>query len=200
MRKRIDDQLLVFNGLNGEYLAQIIAVKPKLIELTLSEQVRIAKPKRQVNLIFAPIKHTRMSFLLEKATELGATKLIPIQTKHSVVDKINLDKWNIYIKEATEQCRRLDMPEIIAMTSLTRLLKNWPLDKQIILCNEQENSLSIHQIKKTDNMTIMIGPEGGFSSEELSLLLAQKFITSVHLGENILRSETAALAALSILS
>lgn len=205
MRKKVKDQLLIFNDKNGEYLAEILEINHKKILFGLIKQIRIPEATKEINLIFAPIKQARINFLLEKATELGATKLTPIQTKHSVVDKINLTKWHIYIKEATEQCGRLALPVIEDLESLDKFLAKWDVNKKIILCNETEDSLHMAQHLKTlDNndelINIMIGPEGGFSSQELENLTSKSFVTSVHLGERILRAETAALAALALTS
>ena len=202
MRKRIKDQLLIFNNRNGEYLVEIADINAKKITFKIIEHVRLPKPEREINLVFAPIKQARIGFLLEKATELGATKLIPIQTKHSVVDKVNQTKWQIYVKEAAEQCGRLSIPEITDLVSLDRFLTDWPNSKSIILCNEKEKLLSLSQhllnLDQADAVTIMIGPEGGFSSQELLMLTSKDYITSVHLGERILRAETATLVGLAL--
>ena len=201
MRKKVKDQILIFNPTNGEYLAEISAITNKQITFKLIEHVRQATKEQDINLIFAPIKQSRISFLLEKATELGATQLSPIQTHHSVVDKINSTKWQVYVKEAAEQSGRLSIPTIHPLESLDKFLSNWPEDQQIILCNEKENNLHMATFlikNKPQNINIMIGPEGGLSAKELDLLISKKFITSVHLGTRILRAETASLAALAL--
>lgn len=202
MRKKTHSQLLVFNKESGEFLAEIIEISNKKIILKLLEKIKDYQEEQYINLIFAPIKQSRIDFLLEKVTELGVTKLTPIQLKHSVVDKINLNKWHIYVKEAAEQCGRLSLPEINPLETLNKFLSQWPEDQQIILCNEKEKDLSLAKYLKTSakKINIMIGPEGGFSEQELLMLMAKKFITSVHLGPRILRSETAALCALSLIS
>jgi 16S rRNA (uracil1498-N3)-methyltransferase len=203
MRKKEGDHLLIFNSVDGEYLAEIIEITKKKVSFKPIEKIRKPKEEREINLIFAPIKQARMSFLLEKATELGVTHLTPVQTKHSVVDKINLTKWNIYIKEASEQCRRISLPNIMPLQTIDKFLNSWPKDNKIILCNEKEGSLALsdylRELPKDMPVNIMIGPEGGFSAQELKTLSSKDFITSVHLGDNILRAETAALAALSML-
>lgn len=202
MRKKIGDQVLLFNSSNGEYLAEFKSISNKNILFELIEKTREAEQEREINLIFAPIKQNRMMFLLEKATELGVSTLIPIETQHSVVDKINLTKWQIYIKEAAEQCTRISLPKINNLRKLHYLIEQWDPNNPIILCNEKENNLSLSDHLKSYNtstpITIMIGPEGGFSKEELQYLNSFDFIKSVHLGSRILRAETSALAALAI--
>jgi 16S rRNA (uracil1498-N3)-methyltransferase len=191
---------LLFNGMDGEYLAEIKEISSKKIIFSLLKQTRVREEEVEINRIFAPIKQARINFLLEKATELGVTRFIPVETQHSVVDKINLTKWNIYLKEATEQCGRLSVPVIEEITKLDKFLLSWPEDRQIILCNETEKSFPLSQCLKMPKYNIMIGPEGGFSAQELLKLSEKRFITSVHLGKRILRAETAALVAVSYFS
>lgn len=199
MRKKIGDKILIFNGIDGEYLAEITSLDKNKILFSLLEKTQNQTDEKEINLIFAPIKHPRILFLLEKATELGVTKFIPIITKHSVVDKINLDKWKIYIKEASEQCRRITVPNISPVQTLNKFLSTWNSNNQIILCNEIEKTLSFYKAAKDLQISnIMIGPEGGFSQEELLSLSQIDFITSAHLGNRILRAETAAITALAI--
>lgn len=202
MRKKIGDEIFIFNPQNGEFLAQIINITKKEIVLKIIKQTRTPVVERTIRLIFAPIKHPRIHFLIEKATELGVTHLIPIRTKHSVVDKMNMDKWNIYVKEAAEQCERLSFPEISPLVDLDKFLNNWDQTQEIIFCNEKEQNFHISklEINSANAINILIGPEGGFSLEEISLLSSKKFIKSVSLGKNTLRAETAALAALAICS
>ncbi|MGB4191874.1 MAG: 16S rRNA (uracil(1498)-N(3))-methyltransferase [Rickettsiales bacterium] len=204
MRKKISDVIHVFNSQDGEYLAEITNITKKKIILNIKNKTKDPiKEKNIINLIFAPIKHPRMTFLIEKATELGVTNFIPIQTKHSVVDKLNLEKINIHIKEAAEQCERISLPSISPLITLNQLLITWPKEKNIILCNEKEKELSLlsylQQIKSPqESISIMIGPEGGFSLQELNSLKEKPYIASVHLGSRVLRAETASLYSLSV--
>lgn len=205
MRKKISDVIYIFNPQDGEYSAEITNIAKKKITLNIKNKIKDPiKEKNIINLIFAPIKHPRMSFLIEKATELGVTNFIPMQTQHSVVDKLNLEKIHIHIKEAAEQCERTSLPSIFPLITLNQLLITWPKEKNIILCNEKEKELSLlsylEQTKTPQqSISIMIGPEGGFSSQELSSLQELTYITSIHLGPRILRAETASLYSLSVI-
>lgn len=200
MRKKAGQELLIFNSEDGEYLAEIISINHKQISFKILKKTRNIKAETELKLIFAPIKQHRLTFLLEKATELGVTHLIPIQTKHSVIDKVNLSKWQIYVKEAAEQCRRLSLPHIENLQSLDQLINNWPKEDKIIFCNEREKNLFLPKYLANNHKSInfMIGPEGGFSELEINKLLKLDFIKSCHLGNRILRAETAALTVLSM--
>lgn len=197
MRKKIGDKFIIFNNISGEFLVEIIEANGKTLLINIVEQLREKVKEKEINLIFAPIKHTRINFLLEKATELGVTKLIPVITDHSVVDKVNNSKWDIYIKEAAEQCRRISIPEVLPLINLKKLIESWDVKRKILWCNEKEEVQHFINFKDENACNILIGPEGGFSAKEIDLLLSKDFIESVHLGNRILRSETAAITALA---
>ncbi len=201
LRKKKNDQLLIFNNINGEYLVEIKEISNKTIIFKTIEHIKFPIEKRDINLIFAPIKQHRMITMLEKATELGVTKLTPIITKHSVVDKINLNKWQIYLKEAAEQCGRLSIPTLYPVIKLEKFLEEFN-SGEILFCNEQEKSSSFFEAAKTtdkiNTLNILIGPEGGFSDQERNILNSNSLVRSVHLGNLILRAETAAIVALTL--
>jgi 16S rRNA (uracil1498-N3)-methyltransferase len=134
--------------------------------------------------------------LIEKSTELGVTKFIPIVTKHTVIRDINIDKLSLVAIEAAEQSRRLDVPIFEKIQTLEKLMSNWD-DKKIILCSEHETNVNISSIN--DAYCLMVGPEGGFSCDEIEKLTSNPIIKSCSLGARILRAETASIAALSFL-
>jgi 16S rRNA (uracil1498-N3)-methyltransferase len=194
MRSKIGDFCLVFNGIDGEFMAKITAINKKSTELLI-----VKHTKEQINcpelcLIFSPIKAHRLGFLIEKATELGVTKFIPIITKHSYVREVNINKLSLIAIAAAQQCERLDVPIFIPSITLEAFLATWQ-KQNITLCYEREQHKHITQAR--NSKALMIGPEGGFSEEELLAMSNYAFIESVHLGARILRAETAALMALS---
>lgn len=199
MRLKEGHCFLLFNSSHGEFLVLIKSIKPKELILSKLQKTRDAFKELKINLIFSPIKQNRMIYLLEKATELGVTTLTPIITRHTITDKFNIDKWQIYVKEAAEQSNRLSVPEIKPLVKFDNFLKNWN-EEHIYFCNETEKESSFIQTKKEYPMNILIGPEGGFSAPEIQILKDKNYIKSVSLGTLILRTETAALSALVIAS
>ncbi|AIL65565.1 Ribosomal RNA small subunit methyltransferase E [Rickettsiales bacterium Ac37b] len=201
MRKQIKDHIKVFNGKDGEWLSEIIHYNKKLgVEISLKEKLRKQENLPELWLIFTPIKQSRLHFILEKSAELGVTKMFPILTSRTVISNINLEKSKLVLVEAAEQSNRLDIPVIYNLQKLDTLISNWNPDNKIVLCNESETHIHIrniiHKLDK-DICTIMIGPEGGFTSQELDYLGKLPFLYSVSLGAQILRSETAAISSLA---
>ena len=201
MRNKIGSNLLIFNGKDGEFLAQIDDYQKKIVSLKIISPTRKQNSEPELILIFALIKNTRISYIIEKATELGVTKLAPVVTKHSVKDKFNLSKARSWVIEASEQSRRLSIPEIDQPLPLNKLIEEWDPDITILFANETEHQNSLpHIIQKLDKnkkYAILIGPEGGFSEDEINLLTDKSFVESFHLGHLTLRAETAAVCAIS---
>jgi 16S rRNA (uracil1498-N3)-methyltransferase len=200
MRKKAGDKIRIFNEKNGEWLAQIKEIDRNQVHVEAIDCVRAPCQETNIWLIFAPIKHPRIQFLIEKATELGISKLLPIKLKHSVVDKINLEKIKSYALEASEQSERLSIPAVLPLSNLEELIKNWDISRKILLCDETEKSKTLTlalQENKKENIAIMVGPEGGFADYELELLHKQPFVIPIQMGPRIMRAETAAIAAIS---
>jgi 16S rRNA (uracil1498-N3)-methyltransferase len=197
MRSKIGYQILMFNGVDGEFSGIIKEINKKSTSIYIEKKLQEQSFCSDLCLIFAPIKPHRLSFLIEKATELGVTKFIPVITKHTANRDINIDKLLLVAIEASEQSRRLDVPVIEKIQTLDKLLNSWD-NKKIILCSEHETSTNIKEI--TDAHCLMVGPEGGFSSDEIENLVKHPMIKSCSLGERILRAETASIAALSFLN
>jgi 16S rRNA (uracil1498-N3)-methyltransferase len=199
MRKRIGDEINLFNGRDGEFLATIVGINKKSTSLQVIKLTKAQQFSHDLWLIFSPIKHHRLSFLIEKSTELGVTKFIPVITRASVVKDINITKLEAIAIEASEQCERLDVPEFLPPVKLKNLFEVTQ-NRNIILCFEGENNNSIRQVltslNSQDKHAVMIGPEGGFCAEEITMLKTHKELTTMHLGPRILRAETASIAAI----
>lgn len=201
MRSNVGDGVLLFNGQDGEWQASITMIKKAEVQLTVQHQTRPQMPEPALCLIFAIIKRSHGDFMVEKASELGVSKLIPITTQHSVISRPPSERYHSIATEAAEQCERLSVPEIAETQTLTALLASWDSTRPIILCAETGAAQPLATLLPTlpPPYTVLIGPEGGFSAEEFALLRSKPFIHVAHLGQRILRADTAALAALAII-
>lgn len=199
LRRKNGDQVRVFNGMDGEYLAEISALSKKSGEITLTARTR-AQPDtgRSVALVFAPVKKNRQDMIIEKGVELGVGAFYPVIMDHGQIPKINKNRIEKQILEASEQCERLTIPALHEISPLATCLADLAENRSVVVCAERGNAPPIADIArelKDKDIALVIGPEGGLSEDEISL--AHKYIPA-SLGPSILRSETAALAALSI--
>ena len=204
MRQKINDSILVFNAIDGEFLANIVKISKKDLEIKIEKKVRELIAPQKISLIFAPVKNVRIDFLASKSCEMGVTDFYPIITQHTIVKKINQERFKANIKEAIEQCNRVDMAIIHPIQTLHTFLKNIKKTDLIILCNETISYPKISDIFKNkpkyQNISIIIGPEGGFSPEELKMMQNKPDINHITLGPRILRCDTAAIAALALIN
>lgn len=201
MRVEAGREIRLFNGRDGEYAAKVLSADKKAVTVSLDKQLRPQKaPEREVHLLFAPLKKERMDFLIEKAVELGATHLHPVMTQNSDVRKINEDRIEAQMIEAAEQCERLDVPTLMPAQDLFVALATWNRNILMLAALERFDARPIRERILPGNVAILIGPSGGFTREEKEKISSLSFIQPVSLGENILRSETAATAALSVLA
>ncbi len=203
LRLKLDQQILLFNGFDGEWLAIIDKITKKQVSGKILSLVRSQSVKKiKYTLAFAPIKATRMHFIIEKATELGIDYFYPIKTIYSVVDKASTIKFSKWIKAALEQSKGLIVPGIDPLNNLKDFLLAKSPYANIIFCNESEGDNHILKVLKNVDSSkleniILIGPEGGFSPEEKDFILNIPNIYSVSLSNTILRAETAAVAAIA---
>lgn len=196
----VADELICFDNQNGEFLCQILEINKKNIRLRVSEKIKDFSLCPDIWLLFAPLKKDNTDFVIEKATELGCRAIIPVITKYTNTTNIKIDRYQAQSIEAAEQCHRTDLPEIKKPTNLFDLLNQWDSSRYLFFMDETLQSQSFLEVlNKTKNKkaAILIGPEGGFSEEELTFLRQQPFAVGATLGPRILRAETAALAALS---
>jgi 16S rRNA (uracil1498-N3)-methyltransferase len=195
MRKGAGDFIRVFNGRDGEFIAQLSPQSKKSAELKNLSRIKIQKKSEtKIHLYCAPIKKDRFSWMIEKAVELGVTDFHPIITDRTENRKMNIDKITKYIIEAAEQCERMDVPIFHPAISIRQCDFVNPTFAAIERNNE--TSLFQSQINSKD-IGLVVGPEGGWTQDEIDFLLSHKNITPVHLGDLILRAETAAIFMIS---
>jgi len=203
LRRQIGDQVRLFNWSDGEWLADITHISKQEITLSVGEQTRPYKRPPDIWLLFAPIKHKRNVFIVEKATELGAELVHPVMTARTT-SKISMDKMKAHIIEAAEQTERVDLPQIRDPLKLEQVLEDWDESRTLIFADEAQTSAgdgqsaaqALSKIKAP--AAILIGPEGGFTEQERDLLRAKSYCVPISLGPRILRADTAAAATLTL--
>jgi 16S rRNA (uracil1498-N3)-methyltransferase len=204
MRKKVGDEILIFNGASGEFLAKIYEINKKDCKTTLIKLTKEQNKSSNITLAFAPVKNVRIDFIAAKACELGVNKFQPIITHHSVVDKINEKRFLANTKEAAEQCERLDVPKLEPIVKLASYLKCLNKNQILILCDESQREIKTSEVlSRIDNrqdkeIIIFIGPEGGFSKKEFEIFYDIKEVNIISLGPRILRTDTAIISALAL--
>ena len=202
LRIKIQDNILIFDGLTGEWLSKVISINRDNVVLQVLKKTREIKSETDLWLIFAPIKLFRMNITIQKATELGISRFIPCITQNTNQPKINIRNLKMNIIEASEQSERLSLPLIDSPTKLETLVENFPKDRCLIFCNENHENLPMiyealsNKITQYKKWAVIIGPEGGFSDEEIEKITSLPSTISVSLGGRILRSDTATTAAI----
>jgi 16S rRNA (uracil1498-N3)-methyltransferase len=202
MRLKEGDGVALFNGVDGESRARIDSFAKRGARLVIEERSRAQEAEPDLWLVFAPIKRARIDYLVEKATELGASALVPAITRHTNVERLNLERLRAHAIEAAEQSERLTVPRIDEPRALDEVLAAWDAARRIMLCDESGTALpaSVALANQTaEKWAVLIGPEGGFAETELDALRKLPFVSPVSLGPRILRADTAALAGLAVL-
>lgn len=198
LRYQLDDIVNVFNENNGEWQSKVTQITKKAVVIQIEQQLRLPNPTRPLWLAFAPLKNDAMGFLIEKATELGVTHLQPILTERCNTQRLNLERLQKNAIEASQQCERLDVPVVLEAVSLVSWDKRESIEWYVALERaDAEPIQKVLQQSKTSAWGFIIGPEGGFTSQEVTLFSKDK-ITPINLGPRILRAETAALYVLAI--
>ncbi|WIV50553.1 16S rRNA (uracil(1498)-N(3))-methyltransferase [Marivivens sp. LCG002] len=199
MRLEIGGVLSLFNGQDGEWDATIVQASKKNGVLECTALTRPLQLPPDLWLVFAPIKKERTDFIVEKATEMGAARIIPVQTEFTNSGRINQERLQAHAVEAAEQCGGTFVPQVDDIQRLGKLLDHWPQDRQLMFCDEALVGAA-QALTKLDKApwAILIGPEGGFSETERTRLRALPFAHPVSLGPRILRADTAAVAAMTV--
>ncbi|MDG1438752.1 MAG: 16S rRNA (uracil(1498)-N(3))-methyltransferase [Emcibacteraceae bacterium] len=199
LRIKLGERISLFNGVDGEWLAEITKSKKGKAIITVMEKIADQTSEPDLWYLFAPVKKARVDYMIQKATELGVSYMRPVLTQHTNLTRIKEDKIVANMVEAAEQCARMTVPELDVMTSLEDVLDNFPDDRGLIFCDEAGDAIPIKDVERNhDKWAILIGPEGGFSVEERAMIRAHKNAVAVTLGPRILRADTAAVAALSL--
>ena len=203
MRLGMGAQVLLFNGRDGEWRAEVAGVARRGGVLTPLQQTAPLRLPPDLWLLFAPIKKARTDFIVEKAVELGVGRIQPVQTRHTNADRIRQDRLQAHAIEAAEQCGATFVPEVAAMAQLDKLLSHWPEGRKILWCDESLITQSTALDGETGGerggpWAILIGPEGGFAEDEKQRLRAMPLVQPISLGPRILRADTAAVAAMAL--
>lgn len=202
LRLREGAELLVFNGRDGEWRAEIVAARKKAVHLTLREMTRPQPAPPDLVYCFAPLKKGRLDYMVQKAVEMGAGVLRPVLTHHTQMPKVNVQRLRANALEAAEQCGILSVPAVEEPVGLDALLAGWEADRRMIFCDEDaatNNPLDALRAVEESKLALLVGPEGGFSDAERDMMRRQPFVTAIPLGPRILRADTAAVAALAVI-
>jgi 16S rRNA (uracil1498-N3)-methyltransferase len=200
-----DNAVLAFNGRDGEWRCVLANSGKRAVNLIAENQTRPQTAATNLHYLFAPLKHARLDYMVQKAVELGVSRLQPVITQHTQIARVNVDRMRANAIEAAEQCGILTLPEIGEPLDLERAVRQLDPDRLLVYCDEgaeQPDPLaaltSISENKGSTPVAVLIGPEGGFAEEERSALLLRPNVVRLLLGPRIMRADTAAVAALSL--
>lgn len=197
------DEILVFNGRDGEWRARLQAVGKRGAMLEAAALVRPQAGGPDLHYLFAPLKRSRLDYMVQKATELGAARLVPVITRHTIAERVNLDRMRANVIEAAEQCGILRVPEVAEPVKLAPLLASWDVSRRLVFCDEEAevaSPLAALSSVPSGPLAVLIGPEGGFSPEEREMIRAIPQAVAISLGPRIMRADTAAVAALALVN
>jgi 16S rRNA (uracil1498-N3)-methyltransferase len=203
LRMADGSSMLVFNGRDGEWRASLHHKGKRDAALLIASQTRPQENGPDLWYIFAPLKRARLDYMVQKAVEMGASRLVPVITQQTVAERVNLDRMRSNVVEAAEQCGILSIPEVVEPVKLAVLLASWPAERSLVFCDEaadQKNPLTVLRALSTTPAAVLIGPEGGFSESERAQIIAKPFAHAISLGPRIMRADTAAVAALALVS
>lgn len=197
MRLAVGDKILIFDGISGEWRAEVVQAGRKAGVLIANEKTQDLQMPPDLWLMFAPIKKARTDFIVEKATELGVSRILPTHTAFTNSERIRQDRLQAHVVEAIEQCGGTYVPTVDKLEKLDAILKAWPQGRRLYFCDEAGGGEAAFSGAEGP-AAVLIGPEGGFSESERAKLLAMPFVTPISLGPRILRADTAAVAALAL--
>jgi 16S rRNA (uracil1498-N3)-methyltransferase len=206
LRLRPGDAVLAFNGRDGEWRTQLATAAKRGASLTAEQRTRAQLAASDLHYWFAPLKHSRLDYLMQKAVEMGASRLQPVITRHTQAARVNLDRMRANVIEAAEQCGILTLPDVVAPVALEQAIAAREASRLLIFCDEDAEvkdpvlALEAAKANRSDIMplAVLVGPEGGFANEERAALMHAPNVLRLALGPRILRADTAAVAALAL--
>jgi 16S rRNA (uracil1498-N3)-methyltransferase len=203
LRLKQGDEVLLFNGADGEWCAELGAIGKKKTEVKVLRQTRPQATAPDLHFLFAPLRRARLDYTAQKATEMGASVLQPVITRRTIAERLNADRLLANAIEAAEQCGVLRVPEVREPESLGRLLDRWDEKRLLIFADEAApiaSPIEALAAQPQRPIAVLIGPEGGFEPEERALLLRQTCVMRLSLGPRTMRADTAAVACLALVN
>ena len=202
LRLKRGDVLLLFNGRDGEWQARLAGAGKKALIAELGARTREQPHAPDLHFLFAPLKHARLDYLVQKAVEMGASRLQPVITRHTQVARVNLERMRANVIEAAQQCGILTLPEVAEPVAFDAMVENIEAGRLLVFCDEraevQDPVAALAAVRGGRPLAVLIGPEGGFAEEERAALLKRPNVARIALGPRILRADTAAVAALAL--
>jgi 16S rRNA (uracil1498-N3)-methyltransferase len=203
LRLGAGSHVLLFNGRDGEFSTSLSPSSRKAASLAVGARTRAQETPPDVDYLFAPLKHARLDYMAQKAVEMGARRLRPVITRHTQVSRVNLERLQANAIEACEQCGVIWIPEIARVEPLAEALKRWPQERLLVFCDEEADQASaldaLGNARADSGVGLLIGPEGGFDDDERAAILSAPRVLRLSLGPRILRADTAAVAALTLI-
>jgi 16S rRNA (uracil1498-N3)-methyltransferase len=201
LRLKAGQSILAFNGRDGEWRATLAGGK-RAVELRVGDRTRAQTASGDLHYLFAPLKSARLDYMVQKAVEMGVSRLQPVLTRHGQVARVNLDRMRANAIEAAEQCGILSLPQIAAPVTLMEALSAWDAERHLVFCDEAADVTdplaALAALPPRASLAVLIGPEGGFAADERGALLKLPNMARLALGPRILRADTAAVAALTL--
>jgi 16S rRNA (uracil1498-N3)-methyltransferase len=200
LRSTSGDAVCLFNATDGEWMAYLTTVTKKGVEVRVERLTASVTLPPDIDYLFAPLKHARLDYMVQKATELGARRLRPVMTQRTIAERVNTDRMKANAIEAAEQCNLVFVPEVLDPVPLFKLLAAWEPQRHLIYCDEtaSRNDPIIGLKNVSPPAAVLVGPEGGFTNEERQHLKSLSFVTAISLGPRIMRADTVAIAALAV--
>ena len=203
LRLAAGDSVIIFNGMDGEWRAEVADTGRKAASLDVVEALRAQQAGPDIHYLFAPLKHARLDYMVQKAVEMGAARLRPVLTRRTQAQRVNLERMRANVIEAAEQCGILTLADIEESLPLEKALAQWPQDRLLVFCDEDAAMADPvaairHRAAPGAPIGVLIGPEGGFDPAERAQLMRMEQTLAISLGPRILRADTAAVAALAL--